>query len=66
MEYSLDYQLAADQTGLQPIVDTSAPSNITKQVTVCVCVCVCVRALTLLLLCSVSSTVNILWYVYNN
>ncbi|XP_070693761.1 integrin alpha-V [Pempheris klunzingeri] len=31
MEYSLDYQQAADQTGLQPIVDMSAPSNITKQ-----------------------------------
>ncbi|XP_070831701.1 integrin alpha-V [Chaetodon trifascialis] len=31
MEYSLDYQLAADQTGLLPIVDVSAPSNITKQ-----------------------------------
>lgn len=56
MEYSLDYKLAADRTGLQPIVDMSAPSNVTKQVTMCVCV----RALTLLLLFSVSSTVNIL------
>lgn len=54
MEYSLDYKLAADRTGLQPIVDMSAPSNVTKQVTMCV------RALTLLLLFSVSSTVNIL------
>ncbi|KAM9346976.1 integrin alpha-V [Symphorus nematophorus] len=31
MEYSLDYKLAADQTGLLPIVDMSAPSNVTKQ-----------------------------------
>lgn len=31
MEYSLDLQQAADSTGLQPIVDTSAPSNVTKQ-----------------------------------
>nr|XP_046259574.1 integrin alpha-V [Scatophagus argus] len=31
MEYSLDYQQAADQTGLLPIVDMSAPSNVTKQ-----------------------------------
>ncbi|KAM7406799.1 hypothetical protein PAMA_002832 [Pampus argenteus] len=31
MEYSLDYQLAADQTGLLPILDMSAPSNVTKQ-----------------------------------
>lgn len=53
MEYSLDYKLAADQTGLQPIVDMSAPSNVTKQVTECV------SALTLLLF-SVSSTVNVL------
>lgn len=34
MEYSLDYQLAADPTGLLPIVDRVAPSNITKQVSV--------------------------------
>uniref|UniRef100_A0A672Y8A4 Integrin, alpha V n=1 Tax=Sphaeramia orbicularis TaxID=375764 RepID=A0A672Y8A4_9TELE len=31
MEYSLDYQQAADQSGLLPILDMSAPSNITKQ-----------------------------------
>ncbi|XP_033473178.1 integrin alpha-V [Epinephelus lanceolatus] len=31
MEYKLDYQLAADQTGLLPIIDMSAPSNVTKQ-----------------------------------
>uniref|UniRef100_A0A8D3EDZ3 Integrin alpha-2 domain-containing protein n=1 Tax=Scophthalmus maximus TaxID=52904 RepID=A0A8D3EDZ3_SCOMX len=31
MEYSLDYQQAADKTGLLPILDTSAPSNVTKQ-----------------------------------
>ncbi|KAM8857935.1 integrin alpha-V [Synchiropus picturatus] len=31
MEYSLDSQHAADQTGLLPILDMSAPSNITKQ-----------------------------------
>uniref|UniRef100_A0A8C3G276 Integrin, alpha V n=1 Tax=Cyclopterus lumpus TaxID=8103 RepID=A0A8C3G276_CYCLU len=31
MEYSLDYQQAADQTGLLPILDMSAPSNVTKQ-----------------------------------
>ncbi|XP_042337093.1 integrin alpha-V-like [Plectropomus leopardus] len=31
MEYSLDYQRAADQTGLLPIIDTSVPSNVTKQ-----------------------------------
>ncbi|CAL9689839.1 unnamed protein product [Knipowitschia caucasica] len=31
MEYSLDYQRAADPTGLLPIVDITAPSNITKQ-----------------------------------
>lgn len=32
MEYSMDYQQAADKTGLQPIVDMSSPSNVTKQV----------------------------------
>uniref|UniRef100_A0A8C6LAM1 Integrin, alpha V n=1 Tax=Nothobranchius furzeri TaxID=105023 RepID=A0A8C6LAM1_NOTFU len=31
MEYSLDYQLAADPTGLKPIVDVSVPTNVTKQ-----------------------------------
>ncbi|XP_059198373.1 integrin alpha-V [Centropristis striata] len=31
MEYSLDYQRAADPTGLLPIIDVSAPSNVTKQ-----------------------------------
>ncbi|XP_028248840.1 integrin alpha-V [Parambassis ranga] len=31
MEYNLDYQLAADKTGLLPIIDMSAPSNVTKQ-----------------------------------
>ncbi|XP_056244806.1 integrin alpha-V [Seriola aureovittata] len=31
MEYSLDYQQAADKTGLLPILDMSAPSNVTKQ-----------------------------------
>ncbi|XP_070770162.1 integrin alpha-V isoform X2 [Enoplosus armatus] len=31
MEYSLDYQRAADQTGLLPILDMSAPTNVTKQ-----------------------------------
>lgn len=31
MEYSLDYQKASDSTGLLPIVDMAAPSNITKQ-----------------------------------
>ncbi|XP_013875215.1 integrin alpha-V [Austrofundulus limnaeus] len=31
MEYSLDYQLAADKTGLKPILDVAAPSNVTKQ-----------------------------------
>uniref|UniRef100_A0A3Q0RF59 Integrin, alpha V n=1 Tax=Amphilophus citrinellus TaxID=61819 RepID=A0A3Q0RF59_AMPCI len=31
MEYNMDYQQAADKTGLLPIVDTSSPSNITKQ-----------------------------------
>ncbi|XP_037645292.1 integrin alpha-V [Sebastes umbrosus] len=31
MEYSLDYQRAADRTGLLPILDMSAPSNVTKQ-----------------------------------
>ncbi|XP_054642712.1 integrin alpha-V [Dunckerocampus dactyliophorus] len=31
MEYSLDYQLAADKNGLLPILDVSAPPNITKQ-----------------------------------
>ncbi|KAJ0070585.1 hypothetical protein NL108_016451 [Boleophthalmus pectinirostris] len=31
MEYSLDYSSAADSTGLLPIVDMSAASNITKQ-----------------------------------
>ncbi|XP_054470856.1 integrin alpha-V [Anoplopoma fimbria] len=30
MEYSLDYQQAADTTGLLPILDMSAPSNVTK------------------------------------
>jgi len=33
MEYSLDYQQAADATGLLPILDMSAPANVTKQVT---------------------------------
>ncbi|XP_076858256.1 integrin alpha-V [Brachyhypopomus gauderio] len=31
MEYSLDYAGAADQTGLQPILDPSTPANVTKQ-----------------------------------
>ncbi|XP_056284930.1 integrin alpha-V [Pseudoliparis swirei] len=31
MEYSLDYQQAADATGLLPILDMSAPANVTKQ-----------------------------------
>ncbi|XP_061735557.1 integrin alpha-V [Nerophis ophidion] len=31
MEYSLDYQLAADKNGLLPILDMSAPPNVTKQ-----------------------------------
>ncbi|KAJ3592467.1 hypothetical protein NHX12_007594 [Muraenolepis orangiensis] len=31
MEYSLDYKLAADKTGLLPILDMKAPSNLTKQ-----------------------------------
>uniref|UniRef100_A0A0F8BNM1 Integrin alpha-V n=2 Tax=Larimichthys crocea TaxID=215358 RepID=A0A0F8BNM1_LARCR len=31
MEYRLDYQLAADRTGLLPIIDVSVPSNVTKQ-----------------------------------
>uniref|UniRef100_A0A667X7E9 Integrin, alpha V n=1 Tax=Myripristis murdjan TaxID=586833 RepID=A0A667X7E9_9TELE len=31
MEFSLDYQQAADKTGLLPILDMSAPANITKQ-----------------------------------
>ncbi|MEQ2218767.1 hypothetical protein XENOCAPTIV_007872, partial [Xenoophorus captivus] len=32
MNYSLDYQLAADETGLLPIVNIWAPTDITKQV----------------------------------
>lgn len=32
MEYQLDYQQAADKSGLQPIIDTAAPPNVTKQV----------------------------------
>ncbi|KAF3843753.1 hypothetical protein F7725_002602 [Dissostichus mawsoni] len=31
MEFSLDYQRAADATGLLPILDISAPTNVTKQ-----------------------------------
>ncbi|XP_056097834.1 integrin alpha-V [Rhinichthys klamathensis goyatoka] len=31
MEYSLDYKTAADKTGLLPILDQSAPTNVTKQ-----------------------------------
>lgn len=31
MEYSLDYQSATDKTGLKPILDQSAPANLTKQ-----------------------------------
>ncbi|XP_051814771.1 integrin alpha-V [Acanthochromis polyacanthus] len=31
MEYSLDYQRAADRSGLLPILDMSTPSNVTKQ-----------------------------------
>ncbi|KAM6978134.1 integrin alpha-V [Tautogolabrus adspersus] len=31
MDYTLNYQLAADQTGLLPILHMSTPSNITKQ-----------------------------------
>ncbi|XP_072253513.1 integrin alpha-V [Leuresthes tenuis] len=31
MEYSLDYKLAADKTGLLPILDVSAPPDVTKQ-----------------------------------
>lgn len=37
MEYRLDYQQAADSSGLMPIIDTAAPSNVTKQVRVVVC-----------------------------
>lgn len=36
MEYSLDYDRAADPTGLLPIIDVSAPSNVTKQASVSV------------------------------
>jgi len=32
MEYNLDYKTAADKTGLLPILDQSAPTNVTKQV----------------------------------
>lgn len=32
MEYSLDYRQAADKTGLLPIVNIWAPTNVTKQV----------------------------------
>lgn len=32
MEYNLDYQRAADQSGLLPILDASTPNNVTKQV----------------------------------
>lgn len=35
MEYSMNYQQAADKTGLQPIVDMSSPSEINKQVSMC-------------------------------
>ncbi|XP_068185477.1 integrin alpha-V isoform X1 [Antennarius striatus] len=31
MEFTLDYQLAADPTGLLPIVDKDTPTNVTKQ-----------------------------------
>ncbi|CAJ1078543.1 integrin alpha-V isoform X1 [Xyrichtys novacula] len=31
MEYTLDYEGAADNTGLQPILHVSTPSNVTKQ-----------------------------------
>uniref|UniRef100_A0A8C9WER6 Integrin, alpha V n=1 Tax=Scleropages formosus TaxID=113540 RepID=A0A8C9WER6_SCLFO len=31
MEYSLNYEMAADKTGLLPILDQSAPANVTKQ-----------------------------------
>ncbi|XP_062862320.1 integrin alpha-V [Trichomycterus rosablanca] len=31
MEYKLDYERAADKTGLQPILDQNNPANITKQ-----------------------------------
>ncbi|XP_041663247.1 integrin alpha-V [Cheilinus undulatus] len=31
MDYALNYQLAADDTGLLPILDMSTPSNVTKQ-----------------------------------
>ncbi|XP_034549290.1 integrin alpha-V isoform X2 [Notolabrus celidotus] len=31
MEYTLDFQQAADATGLLPILDMSTPSNVTKQ-----------------------------------
>lgn len=34
MEYHLDYQQAADRTGLKPVLDTAAPSNVSKQVSV--------------------------------
>lgn len=48
MEFSLDLQRAADLTGLQPIIDPAAPSNLTKQVSVRLSVrlsaCLCVNA----------------------
>lgn len=39
MLFTLDQQQAADKTGLKPILDPSAPNNVTKQVTERVCVC---------------------------
>lgn len=38
MLFTLDQQQAADKTGLKPILDPSAPNNVTKQVTERVCV----------------------------
>ncbi|KAI4899618.1 hypothetical protein NFI96_019632 [Prochilodus magdalenae] len=35
MEYSLDYDSAADKTGLRPILDQSTPANLTKQHRLC-------------------------------
>lgn len=41
LEFSLDLQQAADPTGLQPLVDPSAPSNLTKQVSIPPDLCLC-------------------------
>lgn len=57
MEFSLDVQRATDPTGLQPLIDPSAPSNLTKQV--CVHMSVCLSVCPSIYICCISARLYI-------